>query len=108
MRTFLLILAISFTLLSVVFAALPMDTLAFAPILLALLFIFLAFKKSDVAQRKFPKRLFIIAYLCALIVLGKTFFIKDKVAVDTQFEQQKKNTKQDAKKDLEQLEKDLE
>jgi len=46
----------------------------------------LAFKKSDVKQRKFTKILFIITYTCALVVLGKTFLIKDKVAVDTKFE----------------------
>jgi hypothetical protein len=68
----------------------------------------LAFKKSDVEQRKLPKRLFVVAYICAIVVLGKTFLIKDKVAVDTQFEQQKMETKQEAKKELEDLEKDLE
>jgi uncharacterized membrane protein len=107
MRKTFLIIAIIFTLLSIVFSALPLDTLAFAPIGLALLFIFIAFKKSEVSERKLPKRLFIIAYICAIVVLGKTFLIKDKVAVDTKFEQQKIDTKQEAKKDLEDLEKDL-
>jgi hypothetical protein len=108
MRKTFLIIAVIFTILSVVFSALPLDTLALAPIGIALLFIFLAFKKSDVEKRKFPKRLFIVAYICALVVLGKTFLIKDKVAIDTQFEKQKIETKQEAKKELEDLEKDLE
>ena len=34
----------------------------------------------------------------------KTFFFKDEVAVDQQFEQQKIETKQEAKKELEELE----
>jgi len=108
MRKAFLIIAVIFTILSIVFSALPLDTLALAPIGIALLFIFLAFKKSEVDQRKFPKRLFIVTYICALVVLGKTFLIKDKVAVDTQFEKQKIETKQEAKKELEDLEKDLE
>ena len=107
MRKTFLIIAIVFTILSVIFSALPLDTLALAPIGLALVFIFIAFKKSEVGQRKAPKRLFIITYICLIIVLGKAFLIKDKVAVDTKFEQQKIETKQDAKKDLEDLEKDL-
>ena len=107
MRKTFLIIAVIFTVLSVIFSALPLDTLAFAPIGVALLFILLAYKKSKVTERKFPKRLFIVAYVCALVVLGKTFLIKDKVAVDTKFEQQKIETKKEAKKELEDLENDL-
>ena len=104
MRKTFLIIAIILTVLSVIFAALPLDTLALAPIGLALFFIFITFKKSEVNQRILPKRLFIAVYLCAIVVLGKTFFFKDKVAVDTKFEQQKVETKKEAKKDLEDLE----
>jgi MFS superfamily sulfate permease-like transporter len=104
MRKTFLILALIFTVISIVFTALPLDTLALAPIGLALLFIFIAFKKSSIEERKLPKRLFIVVYICALIVLGKTYLIKDEIAVDTQFEQEKIETKQEAKKDLEELE----
>ena len=104
MRKALVITAIIFTLISVLFSILPLDTLALAPIGLALLFIFLAFKKSDAKQRKFTKILFIITYICALVVLGKTYLIKDKVAVDTKFEQQKVESKKEDLKDLEGLE----
>jgi hypothetical protein len=104
MRKTFLILALIFTVISIVFSALPLDTLALAPIGLALLFIFIAFKKSSIEERKLPKRLFIVVYICALIVLGKTYLIKDEIAVDTQFEQEKIETKQEAKKDLEELE----
>lgn len=104
MRKTFLILALIFTVISIVFTALPLDTLALAPIGLALLFIFIAFKKSSIEERKLPKRLFIVAYICALVVLGKTYLIKDEVAVDSKFEQEKIETKQEAKKDLEELE----
>ncbi len=104
MRKTFLILALIFTVVSIIFTALPLDTLALAPIGLALLFIFIAFKKSSIEERKLPKRLFIVVYICALVVLGKTYIIKDKIAVDTKFEQEKIETKQEAKKDLEELE----
>ena len=38
------------------------------------------------------------------MVLGKTFLIKDKVAVDTKFEEQKVESKKEDLKDLEGLE----
>ena len=107
MRKTFIILAILLTILSVIFSALPLGTLALAPIVLALITIFIAFKNSEIDQRKLPKRLFIVAYLCAIVVVGKTFLMKDKVAKDTKFEQQKVENKQEAKKDLEDLEKDL-
>lgn len=108
MRKTFIILSIVFAVLSVIFTALPFDSLAFIPIGLAFLFIILAYVKSTTEERKLPKQLFIIAYLCAIVVLIKIFFFKDEVAVDTQFEQKKIETKQEAKKDLENLEKDLE
>jgi hypothetical protein len=45
-----------------------------------------------------------VALLCVAFVLGKTFLIKDEVAVDTQFEKEKIETKIEAQKDLEELE----
>ena len=104
MRKILLIVAVVLTLISILFSILPLDTLALAPIGLALLFIFFAFKKSDVKQRKFTKLLFIITYICGLYVLGKTYLIKDKVTVDTNFEQEKVDSKKEDLKDLEGLE----
>ena len=96
-----------FTLLSIVFSFLPMGTLAFLPIGLALIFVFLTFIKSDANQRNLTKKLFVISYVCAAVVLVKTFFFKDEVAKDAEFEKQKMETKVEAKKELEDLEKDL-
>jgi hypothetical protein len=104
MRKTFLILSCFFTALSVLFALLPLDTLAFAPIIIASLLIAVTFVKSEIKQRVWPKRLFIITYLCAVIVVIKTAFIKDEVEVDQQFEQQKIETKQEAKQELEELE----
>lgn len=104
MRKTFLILSYIFTILSIIFTVLPLDTLAFVPIGLATICLVITFIKSDVNLRVWPKRLFIITYLCAAVVVVKTFFFKDEVAVDQQFEQQKIETKQEAKKELEELE----
>ncbi|MGL2962364.1 hypothetical protein ACSVH2_00930 [Flavobacterium sp. RSB2_4_14] len=104
MRKVILLLAIIFTVLAIVFSALPMDTLAFLPIGTALLFSLLLLKKSEYEQKRFPKSLLFICALCSVFVLGKTLFIKDKVEVDQKFELQKIETKEEAKKELEEIE----
>lgn len=104
MRKLFLILSCIFGVLGIVFTILPMDTLAFLPIGLALIFGLLALKKSDDNQKKFPKIVLMVGAFCSLVVLGKTLLIEDEVAIDTQFEQQKIETKQEAKKELEELE----
>jgi hypothetical protein len=104
MRKLFLILACVFSALSIAFTILPMDTIAFLPIGLALILGLLTLKKSAQSEKKFPKILLVISALCSVIVLGKTLFIKDEIATDTQFEQQKIETKQEAQKELEELE----
>ena len=85
-----------------------MDTIAFLPIGLALVFSLLLLKKSNGNQKRFPNVLLILCVLSSVYVLGKTLLIKDEVEKDAQFEQQKIETKQEAKQELEELEKDLE
>ncbi len=104
MRKLLLILAIVFTSFGLLFAVLPLDTLAFLPIGLGLVFAFLAYRKSEGLQQKIPKWLMIASLVCVIFVIGKTFLIKDEVAVDEQFEKEKIETKKEAQKDLEELE----
>ena len=104
MRKLFLILACIFGALGIVITILPMDTLAFLPIGLSIIFGLLTLKKSEESEKKFPKIILIIAAFCSVVVLGKTLLIEDEVATDTQFEQQKIETKQEAKKELEELE----
>jgi len=104
MRKVLLILAIVFSSIGIVFSVLPFDTLALLPIGLGLIFAFLAFWKSEGLQKKLPKWLIIVTLVCVLLVLGKTFLIKDEVAIDTQFEKHKTETKKEDLEDLEGLE----
>lgn len=107
MRKLFLVITSIFTVLSVVFAFLPLGTLGLIPVGIALLFGFLALQKSDVVQGKLVKVLLVFAALSLITIAGKEFFIKDEVAKDTTFEKQKIATKKEAKKELEELE-DLE
>jgi hypothetical protein len=107
MRKTTLIIASIFTVLGIVFSFLPLGTLALLPIILALIFSFITFSKSEKELKKLPKMLMVVGVVCLLFVVSKEFFIKDEVAVDQTFEQTKKETKAEAKKELEEIE-DLE
>jgi len=108
MRKLLVVLAIILTALAIIFSALPLDTIAFLPIGLAIVFCLLLLKKSAVNQKKIPNILLFLCVVSSLFVLGKTLLVKDQVVKDTQFEKEKIETKKEAKKELEDLEKDLE
>ena len=107
MRKLLVVLAIIFTVLAIVFAYLPMDTIAFLPIGLAIVFSLFLLKKSDENQKQLPTILLLLCVLSSVFVLGKTLLVKDKVEKDTKFEKQKIESKKEDVKDLEGLEKDL-
>lgn len=104
MRKLFLGITIFFTTLSVVFAFLPLGTLALIPVGVALLFGFLTLKKSDASQAKWVKVLLIITTLSLVFVIGKEIFTKDEVAADQQFDTKKVESKKEAQKELEDLE----
>ena len=104
MRQLFLVIASIFTVLSVVFAFLPLGTLALIPVGIALLFGFLALKKSDTKQAKWVKVLLVVSVLSLVFVVGKEFLTKDEVEVDKQFDVKKLESKKDAQKELEDLE----
>ena len=108
MKKLFLIFAVLFLLLSIVFTILPMGTIAFFPICLALIFSLLVLKKSEENNRMLPNWLLTLSAICSFVVVLKVVFIKDNVEVDKKFEQQKVETKIEAKKELEELESDLE
>ena len=93
---------------SITFSVLPMDTIAFLPIGLGLVFCLLLLKKSEANQKKLPNFLLLLCVFSSVFVLGKTILVKDEVVQDTKFEKEKIETKEEAKKELEDLEKDLE
>jgi intracellular septation protein A len=104
MRQLFLVIASIFTVLSVVFAFLPLGTLALVPIGIALLFGFLALKKSDTKQAKWVKVLLVVSVLSLVFVVGKEFLTKDEVELDKQFDVKKLESKKEAQKELEDLE----
>ncbi len=104
MRQLFLVIASIFTVLSIIFSFLPLGTLALIPVGIALVFGFLALKKSDLTQAKLVKVLLVISGLCLVIILGKEIFIKDEVEVDQQFNTEKIESKEEAQKELEELE----
>ena len=104
MRQLFLIIASIFTVLSVVFVFLPLGTLALIPVGIALLFGFLALKKSDTKQAKWVKVLLVVSVLSLVFVVGKEFLTKDEVELDKQFDAKKVESKKEAQKELEDLE----
>ena len=103
MRKVYNILAVLFLLISIVFAVLPMGTLAVLPVALALIFSGLAFFISEADAKKFPKILLILSVILLVVVLAKAM-MPDEVATDTEFEQKKIESKNEDLKDLEELE----
>ena len=103
MRQLFLVIASIFTVLSVVFAFLPLGTLALIPVGIALLFGFLALKKSDTKQAKWVKVLLVVSVLSLVFVVGKEFLTKDEVELDKQFDVKRLESKKEAQKELEDL-----
>ena len=103
MRQLFLVIASIFTVLSVVFAFLPLGTLALIPVGIALLFGFLALKKSDTKQAKWVKVLLVVSVLSLVFVVGKEFLTKDEVELDKQFYVKRLESKTEAQKELEDL-----
>jgi EamA domain-containing membrane protein RarD len=105
MRKLFITIASIFATLGLVFSFLPLGTIALIPILIALVFAFLALKKSiEIADKKVPKILLLVSIIAMAIVLGKEAFLKDKVEVDNQFEKEVIKSENEAKQDLEDLE----
>ena len=104
MRKIFLVLASVFTTLSIVFAFLPLGTLGLIPIVIALLFGYLAFQKSDDSQKKLVKVLLLFSTLSLIAVIGKEVLVQDEIAKDAVFEKEKIETKKESQKELEELE----
>ena len=103
MRKLLLITAIFFSVLGIIFTILPLGTIAFLPVSTAIILSLFAFYKSGLDLKKTPRLLLIISSITLLFVIGKSVLIKDKVASDKQFELKKEESKKEDIKDLEGL-----
>jgi len=103
MRKISIISAILFAILGIIFTVLPLGTIAFLPIGIAIILSVLSIIKSKNSQRKLPKIILFISFVTLLVVIGKVIFIRDVVISDTQFEMKKEESKKEDIKDLEGL-----
>ena len=104
MRKLFIILAAVFAVVGLIFAILPMGSIAFLPIILAIVLALVAMWKSNDNQKKTPKWILVIALAILVLVTVKVVFVKDKVVVDQQFIQENVDSKEEAQQELEELE----
>jgi len=104
MRKLFIFLAAVFAVVGLVFAILPMGSIAFLPIIIAIVLALIAMWKSNDNQKKMPKWILIIALTILVLVTVKLVFVKDKVVVDQQFIQENVDSKEEAQQELEGLE----
>ncbi len=103
MRKVFNVLAVIFIIISIVFAILPMGSLAVLPVGIALVFSAIALFISEGDAKKFPKWLVILSVVLMIVVVTKAM-MPDEVAQDSEFDQKKIESKNEDLKDLEELE----
>lgn len=103
MRKLFIILSIIFTTVGIIFTVLPMGNIGLIPIGIAILCAVFSVIYSKEKNKKYPKWILVFSAILFLVVVGKEVFIKDKVAVDQQFNQKKEESKQQAQQELEEL-----
>jgi hypothetical protein len=106
MKKLFLILGIITTLIALIFAFLPLGSIALLPALAALLFTFLAFKLSE-TKTSFIKGMLALAAMLVLVGLGKTFFTTEEVVIEEAYEEKMETSKKEALEELEELEMEL-
>lgn len=104
MRKILIIIAIVFSVIGLLFTILPMGTIALIPILIGVACSAVAMFKSEAGQKSFPKWVLIVSAVLLVVVVAKEVFVKDEVKVDAQFQQEIETSKQEAQQELEGLE----
>jgi membrane protein implicated in regulation of membrane protease activity len=104
MRNIFIAISIFFGVLGIVFVILPMGTIAFLPAAIALALSIIAYFVSEKSKRKFPFILVILSVILLLSAGTKKLFVKDTVKVEKQFLKEKQESKQEAQKELEDLE----
>ena len=104
MRKLLIVLTIILAIIGIVFTILPMGTLAFIPVGSAILLSIIAIILSKENQKMLPKYLLLASFIVFLAVVAKDVFVKDQVVSDQQFDNNIEESKQEAKKELEELE----
>ena len=104
MRKTFIIISIVFFIIGLVLTFLPMGTIPLLPLLIAGATSIVAFLLSKDKAKFFPKFALLAIVLVSMVVIGKEVLIENKVVVDNKFIQEKQQSKQEAKKDLEDIE----
>ncbi len=104
MKTTLNVLAIVFLALGLVFTILPLGTIAFLPLILALAASVASLLITKCGSKKMAQWLLAVTLAMSVAVVVKNFAFKDKVAPETEAEQQQQEqSEQENLKDLEGL-----
>ena len=103
MRNLFIVLAIVFAVLGVILTILPIEKLGLIPVFGAVIFSFLALKKSETNSRKVPMVIFIFALVLMMASLSKIAMTKDEVIIDQKDEIIKIESQKQDQKDLEEL-----
>ncbi|QLE02336.1 hypothetical protein HX109_12495 [Galbibacter sp. BG1] len=109
MRITLIILSAVALVIAVIFAILPLGTIALIPILIALLLALILKYKYSKGQKQLMPNIFLgVAILCGVIVISKSLFAEEKVVEDTQYEERIEESQEEAIEELEEIESELE
>ncbi|AOW19487.1 hypothetical protein [Urechidicola croceus] len=105
----LAILGIIGAILGLVFSFLPISELAIIPAIVGLLLGVIAyyFSKKQNFSYSFPRIVMILSLLAIIISSGKKLLTENSVKVDTEFIDKAEDSKEDAIKDIEELDEEL-
>ena len=103
MKKLFVILGVITTILALIFAFLPLGSIALLPAFAAVIFSFLAFRLTE-PKTPFIKSLLGLGILLVSVGIGKTLLTSEEVVIEEAYEEKMETSKQEALKDLEALE----
>ncbi|MBW1295088.1 hypothetical protein [Aquimarina litoralis] len=110
MRIVFITIAAIAAFLGIIMAILPFGTIGILPGLVALLAGFGAYYLSKKKEK--PQKLSLLFLTIGILVVvasgSKSFWVKDEVAVDTEFQQKEEQSKEEAIEELKEIENELE
>tara|TARA_R110002051_G_scaffold182785_1_gene252297 strand:+ start:1006 stop:1350 length:345 start_codon:yes stop_codon:yes gene_type:complete len=103
MKTLFVTLGIIATTMALIFAFLPMGSIAILPAFVAAIFSFLAFRLTE-PKTTFIKVLLGLGVFLLIFGVGKTLFSSEEVVIEEAYEEKMEASKEEALQDLEELE----
>lgn len=106
MKLLALIIAIIGAIITIVFTIFPVGSLTVFPALITIICGFILYRlyKQENKSTNFPKLIMAIALISALISISRNVLTDDVIVNDIEMEQREEKSKNDAVKDLEELE----